>query len=150
MQKLRWIAVLALPAAMLIGCHKGTPPKAAEEKIVPVVKLSADELIAEYDKNRIAADQKYKDKPIQIEGVVADFGQIPLAGTFIGIGAGAENEFALMCFLYKNDNDEKEEKAILDKAAKLKKGDRVKLIGKCEGKAGGLGNIYLRHCYFAD
>jgi tRNA_anti-like len=150
MQQLRWMAALALPAAMLIGCHKGTPPKTSEDKIVPVAKLSADELIAAYEKNVIAADQKYKDKPIQIEGVVANFGQMPFAGNYIGIGAGAENEFALMCFLYKNEADEKEVKAVLDKAAKLKVGDHVTLIGKCEGKAGGLGNIYLRHCYFAD
>jgi tRNA_anti-like len=150
MHKLCWIAVLALPAAVLIGCTKAKAPAPSEEKIVPVAKLTADELIAEYGKNQIAADQKYKDKPIQIEGIVSDIGAISLAGTYIGIGAGTEGEFAIMCFLYKNDADEKGVKAVMDKAAKLNKGDRVKLIGKCEGKAAGLGNIYLRHCFFPD
>jgi hypothetical protein len=150
MRTLRWIAVLVLPAIALIGCTKAKPAVTSEVKIVIDAKLTADELIAAYDKNKVAADQKYKDKTIEIEGIVSDIGAIALAGTYIGIGAGAEGEFAIMCFLYKNDADEKGVKAVMDKAAKLNKGDRVKLIGRCEGKAGGLGNIYLRHCYFPD
>jgi hypothetical protein len=143
-------ALLILTAVAVAGCTKAKTRPSGSEKIVPVAKLTADELIAEYDKNPFAADQKYKEKPVQIEGTVAEFGHMPLLGDFVGIGAGVEGEFAMMCFLYKDENEPKETKEVLEKAAKLKKGDKVKFIGMCQGKAPGLGNIYIRHCFFPD
>ncbi len=142
MRTLARIVALGLLPVVLAGCNKPVTKPKAEEAIVPVAKLTAEELIDEYKKNQLGADQKYKDKPIQVTGTVSRVDKVALAGYYVGIGSAHEGEFDIMCFLDKDD------KAAEEKAGKLKEGDTVTMVGKCEGKAGGLGAIYLRYCFF--
>jgi hypothetical protein len=137
----RRLVVLPL-LLVLAACNKPKTKPTAEEEIKPVAKLTADELIDEYKKNQIGADQKYKDKPIQVTGKVSRVDKMALLGYYVGIGTAREGEFDLMCFLDKDD------KAAEEKAGKLKEGDTVTMIGKCDGKAGGVGAIYLRFSFF--
>jgi hypothetical protein len=143
MRPLPRIVVPLLLGAVLVGCTKprSTAPK-AEEEIKPVATLTADKLIGEYRSNEVGADQKYKDKPIQITGKVSGIKKAPLMGYYIGLGTAQEGEaFDIMCFLDMTD------KPTADKAGQLKEGDTVTLIGKCEGRAAGLA-LYVRHCFF--
>jgi hypothetical protein len=92
MHNLSRIVALALLPAVLAGCTKVKTTPSAQEPIVPVATLTADQLLDEYKKNQIGADQKYKGKLIQITGTVAGVGKIPLAGYYVGIGASHEDE----------------------------------------------------------
>lgn len=134
--------LLVLTTILFAGCNKPKPKATTDEKIVPVATLLADDLIDEYKKNQIGANQKYKDKPIQITGKVSGIGTVPLAGYYVGIGSAHEGEFDIMCILDRDD------KAAEEKAGKLKEGDTVTMIGRCEGKAAGLGAIYLKYSFF--
>jgi hypothetical protein len=124
------------------GCNKPKAKATVEEKIVPVATLTAEELVDEYKKNQIGADHKFKEKPIQITGKVSGTGQMPVTGLyFLNLGSGREGELDVMCVLDRDD------KATEAKAASLKEGDTVTLIGRCEGKALGVTAIRLMYCF---
>lgn len=137
----RFLAFLPI-VIVLTGCPKAKPKVTVEEKIVPVAILTADELVDEYKKNQIGADQKYKDKLIQVTGRVSDIGKLPLAGYYVDLTSSGEGDvFGIKCIL------DKDEKGAEEKAGKLKAGDTVTIAGRCEGKAAGQA-LYLRYCYF--
>jgi len=120
---------LSLALVFTTGCHKPQASK-PEEPIKPAHTLTADELLAEYQKNEVGADQKYKNKPIQVTGTVAGVKKAPLLGYFVGLGSPQEGEgYDLMCFLDPSAEED---------AGKLKVGDKVTLMGRCDGKPGGL------------
>ena len=142
MRSLQWIIALALVPVMLAGCTKVKTTPTGDQTVVPEAKVTAEQLLDEYKKNQIGADQKYKDKPIQLTGKVSGVGKLPLAGYYVGIGTAHEDEtFDIMCVLDKDD------KSAEEKAGKLKVGDTVTLVGRCEGKAGGFA-LYFRYCFF--
>jgi hypothetical protein len=149
MHALARFGVLILLPAVLAGCHKPKVTPSAEEQIKPDVTVTADQLIEDYKKNHIAADQKYKGKKVQVTGPVAGTGQVALAGDYIALGSGHEGEFDVMCFLYKGA-DGNTDKAVADKAAKLKQGDTTTLLGVCEGKVLGFTAVRLKLCFFPD
>jgi hypothetical protein len=142
MRPLLRIAALAVLAAVLAGCTRPRSTTQKEEEIKPVATLTADQLLDDYKKNQIGADQKYKDKLIQITGKVSGIGKLPLAGYYIDIGMAQEGElFGIKCIL------DKEDKAAEERAGQLKEGDTITIAGRCEGKAAGQA-LYLRYCYF--
>jgi hypothetical protein len=108
------------------------------------VTVTADQMLDDYKSNHIAADQKYQSKRVQITGPFAGTGNVALAGDYVAIGSAHEGEFDIMCFLEKDD------KAAQDRAAKLKQGDTVTLLGICEGKVLGFTAIRLKFCFFPD
>lgn len=125
---------------ILAGCNKPKAKTTPEEKITPVASLTADQLLDEYKKNEVGADQKYKDKLVEISGQVSEVKKDLFGRYFVGLGTAQEGEmFDVMCYL---------DPSAYDDAGKLKKGDKVKLQGSCEGRAGGLALIF-KHCWFA-
>src|SRR3954451_1156580 len=112
----RRLAVLLPLMLVFAACNKPKAQPTTEEPIKPVAKLTAEELIDEYKKNQLGADQKYKDKPIQVTGKVSRVDKVALAGYYVGIGSAHEGEFDIMCFLDKDD------KAAEEKAGRLKEG----------------------------
>jgi tRNA(Ile2) C34 agmatinyltransferase TiaS len=116
--------LLALVAAP--GCNKPRPASAKDEPMEPVAKLTTEELLAEYQKNEVGADQKYKDKLIQLTGTVSEVQKDIVGRYYVGLGAPQENEmFDVMCYL---------DKSAFEDAGKLKKGDKVTLKGLCQGR----------------
>src|SRR4051812_28487143 len=93
---------------LVVACNKPKPKPTADEQVVPVAKLTAEELIDEYKKNQLGADQKYKDKPIQITGKVSRVEKVALLGYYVGIGSAHEGEFDIMCYLDKDDKSSEE------------------------------------------
>src|SRR5262245_47847617 len=133
---MRCLALL-LTVALVGGCNK-PKPSAAEEPIKPVATLTAEELLAEYQKNEIGADQKYKEKPVQVTGTVSEVQKDVLGRYYVGLGTAQENEmFDVMCYLDKSAEED---------AGKLKKGDKVTIMGLCQGKT--LKVLNLKRCYF--
>ena len=136
------LIVVGLMPVALAGCNKPKAKVTAEAPIVPDVKVTTDEMLEDYKKNHIGADQKYKGKKVQITGKYAGTGQVALAGNYIGLGSSQEGQFDVMCFLDKDDTES------ADKAGKLKEGDTVTLMGICEGKVLGFTAVRLKMCFF--
>src|SRR5207245_7096922 len=109
---------------------KPKAPSPPAEMPKPVATLTSEELIGEYQKNEVGADQKYKDKLIQVSGTVAGVKKAPLMGYYVGLGSAQEADmYDIMCFLDPSAEGD---------AGQLKIGDKVTIMGMCQGKAAGL------------
>lgn len=115
---------------MIVACNRPVKPSGPVEAPKPVATVTADEMLEEYKKNEIAADQKFKDKLVQVSGKVAEVKKAPLLGYYVALGSPQEGEmFDIMCYL---DN------SAVDDAAKLQKGEDVTLLGYCRGRTAGI------------
>lgn len=101
-----------------------------EQRAPPV---TAADLWAAYDKNQIAADNTYKDKYIQVIGIVGSVGKDILDDPYITLEAGNLGG-SVQCMLAQGEASE---------AAGLSKGQAVALRGKVDGK---LMSVLLRDC----
>ena len=126
---LLFIAVLVL--AMLFTDE-------TEESKEPVAQISAPALFAFYAKNEIEADDKYKDKYLEVGGYVDDIGKNLVGSPYITL---LTNDFVgrVQCMIADQD---------VSKAAKIKKGQPISLVGKCNGKE--LINVVLYECTFKE
>jgi tRNA_anti-like len=132
--------LFALSLVAVAACSKPRASSPPAELPKPAATLTADELLAEYQKNEVGADQKYKDKLIQVTGTVAGIKKAPLLGYFVGFGSERDaDSYDIMCFLHPSAESD---------AGKLKIGDKATVIGLCQGKAGGL-QLNLRQCVIA-
>jgi hypothetical protein len=130
-------AVMVLLMLTLVGCNKPKASSPPAEPPKPAYTLTSEELLGEYQKNEVGADQKYKDKLIQVSGTVAGIKKAPLMGYFVGLGSAQESDaYDIMCFLHPSAEAD---------AGQLKIGDKVTIMGMCRGKTGGL-QLNLRDC----
>lgn len=87
------------------------------------IKISAIDLLAEYEANEVAATEKYKGKMLEISGIIDDFGKDILDKTYLTISDG--KEFSTNAVQFYFDDSEN------SKVAGLKKGDSVVIEGRC-------------------
>lgn len=129
------VIVIFIVGLAVLGCLPSTPsspvhpptPTASETAI----KVSAAQLYAEYEANEVAADLKYKDKLLEVSGVVTDMGisQSIRPGTpVIFLAESLDAPFMEGVTIHLSVD----QKA---KVATLSKGDTVAVIGICEGIA---------------
>ena len=109
------------------------------ETVLAVLKIGAEQLRAEYEENEVAADEKYEDKILYVNGVIDDIGKDILDTPYITLNDGTTFN-SVQCMFKKADEP------IL---AGLKKGQEITVRGKCEGKAI-FGNILLRGSSIMD
>lgn len=109
-----------------------------EESKETVAKMSAPSLYLVYSKNEIDADDKYKDKYLEVDGYVDVVGKNIVGSPYITL---LTNDLVgrVQCMIADQD---------VSKAAKIKKGQFVTLVGMCNGKE--LMNIVLYECVFKD
>jgi hypothetical protein len=143
MRLMQFLTLVSL-AFGVVACNKPKAKPTAEEKVKAEVTVTTDQLLDDYKNNHIGADQKYKGKWVQVTGKYAGTGNVALFGDYVGLGSSHEGEFDVMCFL------DKEDAAARDKAAKLKEGDTVTLLGMCEGKVLGFTAVRLKLCGFPN
>jgi hypothetical protein len=125
---LRWLARCVVLGTLLVvaACNRPVKPSGPVEPPKPDAVVTADELLEEYAKNEIAADQKYKDKLVQISGKVTKVEKTPGLGYYVGLGTAREDApLGIMCYLDSSAEAD---------AAKLNSGDSVSLLGYCRGK----------------
>lgn len=98
---------------------------AAKEKkpTEETIKISAVDILAEYEANEVAATEKYKGKMLEISGIIDDFGKDILDKTYLTISDG--KEFSTNAVQFYFDDSE------VSSVAELKKGDSVVIIGRC-------------------
>jgi len=85
-------------------------------------KLTAIQLIQEFDKNNSTSNKKYSDKIVQIEGEVND---IESADSSINIKMTCPDTDSYVIFSFQSDN--------MTEAKKIKKSDRIIIRGSCSG-----------------
>ncbi|HHX61965.1 MAG TPA: hypothetical protein GX707_14845 [Epulopiscium sp.] len=121
-----------------------TPTQAPETETTPeptqepedTIPVSAEELLKAYDENEVKADNLYKDKTLEVTGIVKSIGKDIFDEVYITLGN--DDDFAIISVqCYFKDKDE------IDKVAELKEGDEVTVIGICEG---GTLNVTLKKC----
>lgn len=117
---------LVIFVAGLAGCHRAPRPAAAPtEPAKPVAVVDADALVAEYQKNVLAADNKYKGQLIEVKGKFARVGRGLLNDPYIQIGGAAvDDAFGVACYLTKSAETD---------AANLKEGQALTVRGVCQG-----------------
>lgn len=113
-------------------CNRSETTK--KEQLDPEEKVSAETLIYVYAENEVAADDNYKNKIIEVTGVVS---QVKKEGAnrIIVVLRSSRAFGGVNCQL---KNDYKEE------AIDLKAGDNITIIGKCSGLKSR--SPYLRNC----
>lgn len=100
------------------------------------IAVSAEELFAAYKANEIAADQRYKGKPIKVSGVVEDITSDAFDNAVVQFQAGGFMQQVHASGLPK------------PAAAQLSKGERVSLL--CKGSGEVIGFPMLEECLIVD
>jgi hypothetical protein len=107
----------------------------AEEQRWVGASVSLSVLLSEYKDNEIAADQRYKGHPVQVNGTVGDVKRDILNNPYVIVGTGSDYEIpTLQCFLAKGQES---------RAAALHKGDRVTVRGTVSGL---MMNVLVKEC----
>lgn len=96
------------------------------------VKTTPVLLNMEYQQNEVAADQKYLNRTLLLNGTVIEIGKDAYNDAYIILNTGSEFN-RVQCFSFNQDI-----------IAKLSRGSQVRVIGKCFGK--NLLNVVLKNC----
>ncbi|MDR2584354.1 MAG: NINE protein [Fibromonadaceae bacterium] len=110
----------------------GTVSRPAKNTKVPVAELSASQLFSEYEDNEVAADNAYKGKWIKVSGTVESIAKDILDDPYVLFNTG--DLFGVQ--VYFDDASQ---------LGSIKKGQRLTIVGKCDGK---FGNILVKYAFF--
>lgn len=109
------------------------------KEVVPTVeaiKVTAKQLIDDYNNNELKADNKYKGKLLSVTGKVSEVRK-SWGNTIVDIGTGGVFEWDINCYMSKDQTDN---------AAQLDKGDTVTITGTCDGLSFLM--VVMKDCYF--
>ena len=90
----------------------------------PSVEVTSKDLSSEYDKNEIAADNKFKGKKVKVTGTVDDIGKDFMDEVYITLEG--KDLFQGVQVYFKGSAEE-------ETAATLEKGQEVTIEGECDG-----------------
>jgi hypothetical protein len=91
------------------------------------IVVKAEDLAAAFDENEIKGNKLYKDKLAEITGIVSDIGE-SLGQTYVVLSSGKDFSITNVQCFFKDDNE-------ISKVAEIKKGTKVTIIGKIDGKS---------------
>ena len=119
----------------IVGCGICNRSESNKEKLKdPEVTVSAETLIKDYRENEVSADDKYRNKVLEVTGVVSQVKKESLSRIIV-ILQKPNTYLGVKCQL---DKEYKEE------AGELRTGDEITVIGKCAGLK--YRSPYLRNC----
>ncbi len=130
--------------AVALGCDKDSSSKSrsasssvSETPAEPELKVPAAEIINAYKGNEVAADSQYKNKVVEITGVVGDIKKDLLDDIYVTLGTGEQFEIPIVqCFLAEG---------MEAKAGSLKQGSQLTVTGRVDGL---LMNVLVKECRF--
>ena len=134
-ENLLFTLVFAASLAIILAC--GESQETTEQDIsgkATDIRVSAVRLFKDYEANEVAADEKYKSKILEVSGAVEDIGKDILDQIYVTLKTGEYEIFHIQCFFSD---------AHKNAAAQLRKGQRITVKGKCDGK---LGNVMIKGC----
>lgn len=118
------------------GANSTSVQETSSEVAVETIKISAVDLLAAYDENAVKADQDYKDKTLEVTGIVKSIDKDVLDDVFVTINDGGEYSFISVQCYFEDENE-------IAKTAELKAGDEVTIVGRCDGS---VVNVMLKEC----
>jgi hypothetical protein len=140
MTRLVCCAALSTLALTLAGCGKGHRAAPTEAPPPPAAKVTAADLLKEYAANAIAADAKYKGKPLQVTGKFGHTEKVPLMGYAVQVlpedTGGEEGTAGIQCFILESAQPD---------VAKFQPNDKITLEGMCDGQKV-VGQVVLLRC----
>ena len=129
---------------MVVGGAADSKQKSDETKRVDaaltqasVVRTTAIELSLQYERNEVSADQKFKDKPLVVSGMVAEIGKDVTDGVYVLLSSGFDLNPIVHAALRKD---------AVSHAATLSPGNQVSLA--CIGAGKTIGTPVLSACKF--
>ncbi|MDD5639680.1 MAG: hypothetical protein PHR47_02640 [Candidatus Pacebacteria bacterium] len=138
-----WVVVI-LVLFILIGSSgsKNTNNTAQQNQNSNVqqsyTKVTAFDLASEYKANQVAADEKYKNKTIEVSGTIYNIGKDILDTPYIAL-SGADITTNVQCMFEKSDQGQ---------LANLSKDTKIVLRGKVSGQV--VFNVLLNNCSIVE
>lgn len=138
---LKWGAAAWLGFVVIVAMIYRRPPaetapaKTSAPPAISVIRVSALKLVADYHANEVAADNLYKDRVLEVSGVVLDISKTFAGSVVLGIGA------PILASVRAELDD-----GMIQKAAGLRKGEKITV--KCKGSGMILGAPWLSRCLF--
>lgn len=115
----------------------GTVSVISAPKKVKTLPISSHNLIEAYKANEISADDKFKDKLLEVTGKIRDIKKGLLGEYYVTLKSNKQFEFkSVQCFFSKEHKK---------KLMKLKKNQSITIIGKCTGL---MGNVLIKESRF--
>lgn len=138
----RWwmwpVYVICVVVVIVQLSDKGSDARSASSTNTPppeAMKVTAMQIINDYKDNGVAADAKYKNKLVEVSGVVDTIDKDILDTPYIALES---YEYAIVdriqCMFSRSDEAQ---------LASVTKGQKITLRGKVEGK---FGNVIIREC----
>lgn len=106
-----------------------------DEAQVATLSVSAVELSEAYDANTVAADSEYKDKIVEINGVVDTIGKDILDDPYITLEGRINSLFGVQCMFSKGSQEQ---------LATISSGQEITLKGRVSGEL--IGNVLVKGC----
>lgn len=107
----------------------GSDVSITESTTEPVIEISASKLIKAYQENEINASKNYKDKYLKVTGYVDQVSRSDNVflddGYYVYIDYGNDWDFNTICCSLNEES--------VDAASEFKPGDKITIIGRCEG-----------------
>lgn len=116
---------------------KTSGEKSTNQKETPkveAIKISAEELFVEYEKNGVAADNKFKGKEIEVSGEIETIDKDLTEEMFVKLKGDELGLLGVQCFFRDKNNAD---------LSNLKKGDQITIMGIGNGKTI---NVELKKC----
>ena len=107
-----------------------------KKQMEPELSISASELINAYKENEIKADKMYKDKIVEVNGIVDGINSGIDDKAIVILSDGDEFSFDNVQCCIDNDNQ--------DKACELEKGQNVTIVGRADGEIAG--TPFIKDC----
>jgi hypothetical protein len=98
------------------------------------IKITASELLSEYKANQVAADDKYKNKIIEVSGTINSIGKDVLDTPYVTIGGSSDIFTNIQCMFAKGDQSQ---------LINLQKDTKITLRGNVSGY---MMNVLLTNC----
>jgi hypothetical protein len=103
-----------------------------------VISIHASTLFNIYEENDINGDQKYKGKVLEITGSVDGISRGFFDEIYITLNTGEFKIFTVQCYFAED---------FADRAGQLRKGEFVRVRGRCDGK---VGNVIIKDCVLVE
>lgn len=135
------LITLGIGVIVFIGlwraCESGGPSVSESDvaSTAPAVSVSAAQLAADYQANEVAADEKYKQRIIEVSGAVDTIGKDITDTIYVTMQTGEEYAIVKPQLFFSDQHK--------DEAAALRKGESLTVKCRCDGK---FMNVLLRDC----
>ncbi|HEX5707915.1 MAG TPA: hypothetical protein VFX96_11500 [Pyrinomonadaceae bacterium] len=127
--------ILAFGLALFVSALAACAGEEEAEPLEPPLVVTAAQLLSAYAADEFSADDLYRGRVLAVSGHIAGVGRDPDDAAFVTLDPGEPaGGMGVQCLF---------DRRRAGSVASLKKGQRVTLVGRCDGK---FGNIVLREC----